>query len=251
MPQHLATAAPQGALGLRTDLGLRPGADRGLTRNEWLDSSHAFSFGGSMDPRWMGCGSLRVLDEDRVSPGSGSTEQGRRNMEILTLVQAGAPGHRDSTGGGGVLRSGSAQPMSAGRGTGRSEFNASREEPARFLRIWLEPTQAGAAPRYQEREFGPGHCGAWRLVASPDGHSQSLSLGADALVHTAELQPGGHLSYTLDSGRRMGLQMASAVVSVGDRNLAEGDGLFSRALAGGGRDVVGLTAARLTLFGLG
>lgn len=246
MPQQRPSAPPQ----LDSELGLRPAGERGHSRTDWLDSRHSFSFGGYMDPRWMGFGPLRVINDDRIAPGSGFPEHGHRNMEILTLVLTGALEHRDSTGGGGVLRPGSAQLMSAGRGIQHSEFNASDREPARFLQIWLEPTRSGTEPRYHERDFGDGDRGAWCLVASPDGELQSLPLGVDARVHTAQLEAGGRLGYELASGRRLWLQVASGSVTAGDRHLAEGDGLFSRGLGGMGLELTAHTPAKLVLFDL-
>src|SRR6202521_5587934 len=132
---------------------IRRSQDRGLAEHGWLKSLHTFSFADYHDPRHMGFGPLRVINEDRVQPGQGFGTHGHRDMEIVTYVLEGALAHKDSLGNGSVLRPGEFQRMTAGTGIEHSEFNPSDSEPVHLYQIWLFPERRGLAPSYDQRAF--------------------------------------------------------------------------------------------------
>lgn len=202
----------------------RPSTARGHVRAGWLDSRHTFSFGHYYDPEWMGFGPLRVINEDRVDPGAGFPPHRHANMEILSYVLDGALSHRDSSGGGGVIRAGELQWMSAGHGVEHSEYNGSDSEPVHFLQIWIQPARLNHEPAYAQRAATP-LSREWTLLASPDGVDGSLAIRQDARLSAAKLATGEVTVCELQPARRYWLQVARGRVRVDGRVLAPGDAL--------------------------
>ena len=206
----------------------RPAAERGRVDLGWLDSRHTFSFGHYHDPRWMGFGPLRVINEDRVAPGGGFAPHSHANMEILSVVLSGGLAHRDDNsndgrGTEGVIRPGEVQWMSAGHGIEHSEYNASNTEPVHFLQIWIEPEREGVTPAYSQKNFDLTK--GLTLIASPDGAEGSLKLNADARLWAARLEQGQTVTREFAKGRFGYVQVARGEVKVDGEVLKAGDGL--------------------------
>jgi len=204
---------------------IRQAADRGHVNFGWLDSHHTFSFGEFHDPRQMGFGPIRVINDDRVSPGQGFGAHPHRDMEIVTYVLEGAVEHKDNTGSHGVITHGVVQRMSAGTGVVHSEFNGSKTEPVHFLQIWIVPAARGVKPRYEDRAFAAeGRRNQWQLIISPDGADGSLDVHQDARMYATELAAGQSLARALAPGRNAWVQIASGSVTLNGQTLVAGDG---------------------------
>jgi len=206
-------------------LTIRKGTDRGHAAHGWLDTYHTFSFGDYYDPREMGFGALRVINEDRVEPGQGFGTHGHRDMEIITYILEGALEHRDSMGNSSVIRPGQVQRMSAGTGVRHSEFNPSRTEAVHLLQIWIEPSVKGVRPSYEERQFPPdAKRGRLRLIASPDGRDGSVVIQQDACVYAALLDGAERLAHRLAPGRRAYVHVVRGSLELNGITLQHGDG---------------------------
>jgi len=204
---------------------IRRSEERGHADHGWLDSRHTFSFASYLDPRHMGFGDLRVLNDDRVAPGRGFGTHPHRDMEIVSYVLDGALAHRDSTGSGSVIRPGDVQLLSAGTGVLHSEYNASETEPVRFLQIWVLPARRGTAPRYEQRHVpAEARRGRLRLVAAPDGADGALTIGQDVRILATLLGAGQAVEHPLAPGRRAWVQVARGSVALDGEPLREGDG---------------------------
>ena len=204
---------------------LRPAGERGITRTDWLESRHTFSFNRYYDPRHAGFRELLVINEDLVAPGQGFGTHSHSDMEILSYVIEGALEHRDSAGGSGVLRPNELQRMSAGTGVSHSEFNASETEPVHFLQIWILPEREGLRPEHRQKSFADEERrGRLRLLASRGGDEGSLVIHQDVRLYDAHLSTGQEVSYTLGEGRHAWLQVVSGSVSINGTALGAGDG---------------------------
>jgi redox-sensitive bicupin YhaK (pirin superfamily) len=213
---------------------IRRSAERGHFDHGWLDTRHTFSFGDYNDPRFMGFRSLRVLNEDRVSPGQGFGTHGHRDMEIVSYVLEGKLAHKDSTGGheGSVIVPGDVQYMSAGTGVRHSEFNGSQTEPVHFVQIWIVPEAEGLPPRYDQKRFDESQKkNRLRLVASRSGADGSIAIRQDVNLYASVLAPGASVSLELAPGRHAWVQvLRGGVEAAGTQGtnrvaLEAGDGL--------------------------
>ena len=206
-------------------IALRKNTGRGQANFGWLDSRHTFSFGSYRDPDHMGFRSVRVINDDRVSPGAGFGTHSHDNMEILSYVVDGAIEHKDSMGNGSVIRSGELQRMTAGSGITHSEFNHSKTDPLRFLQIWILPEQQDLEPGYEQRAFHlDERKGEFVLVPSRDGRDDSVTVHQDVSLYAGRFSPGDRATLEPGPGRHAWVQVVRGNVKLGDEPLEEGDG---------------------------
>ncbi|WP_434513872.1 pirin family protein [Dechloromonas sp. ARDL1] len=204
---------------------VRPSEQRGQADHGWLRAKHSFSFADYYDPAEMGWGTLRVINEDRVAPGTGFGRHGHRDMEIVTYILSGSLEHQDSLGNGGIIRRGEVQRMSAGKGILHSEFNPSPNEETHLLQIWIEPAALGTPASYEQQALPvEAMRGRWRLVASPDGADGSTTIGQDARLWASVLSAGQTLVATLGPKRLAYVQVVSGRLELNGQALASGDG---------------------------
>ncbi len=205
-------------------LTLRKAQDRGYADHGWLKSHHSFSFADYHDPAQMGFGNLRVINEDRIAPGTGFGTHSHRDMEIVSYVIEGALGHKDSIGNGASIVPGEVQRMSAGRGIAHSEVNHAADETTHFLQIWLLPDRTGIAPGYEQKAFADADKrGRLRLVASPDGREGSVQLNADASMRAGLFDGAEQAELALDPKRLAYVFLVRGSLCVNGQRLSAGD----------------------------
>ena len=216
-------------------LTLRKSADRGFADHGWLQSFHSFSFADYQDARHMGVGNLRVINEDRIAPGTGFGTHGHRDMEIVSYVLEGALAHKDSLGNGaaggeaagkaaGVIVPGDVQRMSAGTGVRHSEFNHDAARPTHFLQIWIIPRRQDIAPGYEQKHFEPqAKRGRLALVASEDGRDGSVTFHADAAIRAGLFDAAEQAELALDAKRPTYVHLVRGRLTVNGQPLEGGD----------------------------
>ena len=205
-------------------LTLRKSRDRGYADHGWLKSFHSFSFAGYHDPRHMGFGNLRVINEDRIAPGTGFGTHGHRDMEIISYVLQGNLAHKDSMGNVKGIPPGDVQRMSAGSGVRHSEFNHAPDATTHFLQIWIEPNVKGIEPGYEQKGFAEAEKrGQLRLVASPDGAEGSVTIHADAAMYAGLLDGQEAAELALDPARKAYVHLVRGALDVNGQQLKAGD----------------------------
>lgn len=231
-------------------LTIRKSEERGRANFGWLDSKHSFSFGHYHDPKHMGFGPLRVINDDRVAPGGGFPTHPHSDMEIISYVLDGALEHKDSQGTGLVIRPGDVQRMSAGTGIRHSEFNASQTAPVHFLQIWIIPEPKGLEPGYEQKAFTDAEKrGKLRLIGSRDGRDGSVTIHQDVDLYATLVGKGDVVEHVIAAGRGGWVQVARGSVSLNGETLEEGDGV-AVSISGPLR-ISGLSEAEVLRFDMG
>lgn len=203
---------------------IRKSADRGHADHGWLVSKHSFSFANYYDPAHMGWGNLRVINEDRIAPGTGFGSHGHRDMEIVSYVLSGELSHKDSMGNEQVIAPGDVQRMTAGSGVVHSEHNHAAGQTTHFLQIWLLPSRQGLEPGYEQKHFTDAEkTNVLRLVASPDGAQGSVQLNADARIYASLLDGSTPVEMAWPAGRKGYVFVVSGAVAVNSQSLTGGD----------------------------
>lgn len=205
---------------------LRKSQERGYADHGWLKSYHSFSFAGYYDPEQMGWGNLRVINEDRIEPGTGFGRHGHHDMEIISYVLSGELAHQDSMGNIANIPPGDVQRMSAGAGVQHSEVNRAKNAVTHFLQIWIEPDALGVAPGYAQKTVpAASKRGALSLLASPDGAGHSVSLHADARLYAGLFDGAEHAELQLPPNRKAYVHLISGQLTVNGQPLSGGDAL--------------------------
>ena len=206
---------------------LRKSQDRGYADHGWLKNYHAFSFAGYHDPRHMGFGNLRVINEDRVAPGAGFGQHGHRDMEIISYVLEGQLAHRDSMGNVKGIPPGDVQRMSAGSGVVHSEFNHAKDRTTHFLQIWIEPDVTGIPPSYEQKTIPTAEKrGRLRLIASARESQDAVRIHADANVYAGLFDGAETAELSLDPARKSYVHLVRGALDVNRQRLEAGDALL-------------------------
>jgi len=199
-------------------------AVRGYADHGWLKSFHSFSFANYFDPAHMGFGNLRVINEDRIAPGTGFGTHGHRDMEIISYVLSGNLAHQDSMGNVKGIPPGDVQRMSAGSGVRHSEFNHAKGQETHFLQIWIEPNVTGIDPGYEQKTVPEAvKRGQLALVAAPDANEHTVKIHADARMYAGLFDGTETAQLSLDPTRKAYVFLVRGRLQVNGQALQAGD----------------------------
>ncbi|MEN8132440.1 MAG: pirin family protein [Pseudomonadota bacterium] len=210
---------------------------RGVAEHGWLHSHHTFSFADYYDPRRMGFGKLRVINDDVVKPGAGFGTHPHDNMEIVSIPLSGSLRHEDSMGNKHIIRAGEIQIMSAGTGLTHSEYNGSDTEKVKFLQVWVLPKYQNIDPRYAQKTLiATDRENQFDLVVSPDKESDAVWINQDAWFSLGDFDAGQSGEYELHYPEH------GVYVFVIDGSIAIGHEMLNK------RDAIGLTELDKLIF---
>lgn len=200
-----------------------PSESRGLADHGWLKSRFTFSFAEYYDPKRMGFGALRVINDDFIAPAKGFGTHPHRDMEIITIPLTGVLQHRDSEGNAAKIRKGEVQLMSAGTGIFHSEYNASSSEEVRLLQIWVLPKKMNIKPRYDQKTYELKD-NELTLVVSPEGSETAVSINQDAYFSLGRITNGNSIKYDVKgAGNGVFVFVLSGTITVNGQELKTRD----------------------------
>jgi redox-sensitive bicupin YhaK (pirin superfamily) len=198
---------------------LRRDSDRIHKQDAWKKSAYAFV------PHQTNFGELCGFADDVVNAGQGFGMHPHQNMEISTIVIAGAQAHKDNTGSEGIIDEHGVQTMSAGTGIMHSEFNASTTEPFHSFQIWVYPKKVNVIPRHEKFSFQPEDKRNRILLAlSPDKRNGTALINQDAFFSVSKLEKGKSVEYIMNLVTNgVYIHCATGSVEVGEEKLKAGD----------------------------
>jgi len=226
---------------------IRRSHERGNVDHGWLKSAHSFSFANYYDPRFMGFKSLRVINEDHISPESGFGTHPHNNMEIITYVVQGELTHEDSLGHKEKLVPGEIQVMSAGNGIRHSEYNKASAQSIHLFQIWILPESLGGEPRYQQVSYLDHlRTNKWLSLVSPEGGGGLTHIKQHASLKLFKSEQG-RVELPVQTGFSYWLQVVHGPLkSTSGETLESGDALAFE--AGGSAELVWKSESNIELL---
>jgi len=174
---------------------------KGEIENGTFHGRWHFSFDEYNDPEYMHFGTLRVFNDDTLSPGAVWPLHPHREIEVVTYCAEGEFRHADHRGKGGILRKGGVQHTTVGKGMMHSEINNSKTSPMRFIQMWFLPSVHGLEPSVQQRSIEKEERTDRLLPLVSTRHSTALFMHADAEVYSCFLHKGNSIKHHVKKGR--------------------------------------------------
>jgi len=205
---------------------LHKGDTRGDADHGWLHSRHTFSFADYYNPERMNFGVLRVLNDDYVAPGMGFGTHPHDNMEIISIPLEGDLEHKDNMGTVSVIKHGDIQVMSAGTGITHSEYNKNKDNPVKFLQIWVLPNIRNVKPRYGQITLNiADRHNKFQQIISPNPGDEGVWIHQNAWFHLGQFDKGIHADYKV-KGKGTGIYafILSGNVKINNQELKSRDG---------------------------
>ena len=189
----------------------------------WFRARWHYSFDTYRDPEYMGFGTLRVFNDDRLVPGAIWPMHPHRDIEGLTYVVEGSFRHQDDVGGApGPLPPGSVQRMTLGSGAWHSEQNASETEGMRFIQMWIMPNEQGLTPGVEQKVFTTEDRTDRLLKAISGDGGEAVLVHQDAHVFVSRLTTGNAVKHDLPPSRGVYLYVIEGDITVNGERMETG-----------------------------
>jgi redox-sensitive bicupin YhaK (pirin superfamily) len=112
--------------------------------------------------------------------------------------------------------------MSAGNGVMHSEYNASNNEPVKFLQIWIQPNKKGVKPSYEQKHIP--QKGPLTPLINATGENGAISIQQDASLSRLLLNAKEQFQLTTQS--QIGyLHIVKGELKIESDTFVEGDAI--------------------------
>lgn len=172
----------------------------GQIENGTFNGRWHFSFDQYYDPEYTHFGTLRVFNDDTLSPGAIWPLHPHRDNEVVTYCAGGEFRHEDEHGKGGILKKGWVQHTTVGKGMWHSEINNRPDEPMRFIQMWFFPTTHGLEPSVEQKKVEKTDRTNKFLPIVSNSHPGALRIVSDAAVYSCFLEKGKKTNHMLETG---------------------------------------------------
>jgi quercetin 2,3-dioxygenase len=159
-----------------------------------------FSFGEYYDPQYLQFGTLRVFNDDTLSPGAVWPLHPHREIEVVTYCAAGRFRHADEHGEGGILQRGWVQHTTVGTGLFHSEINDLPDQPMRFIQMWFIPRRHGLPPGVEQKRVEQAERTNILLPLVSNEDEDALKIASDARVYSCFLSKDRTVAYEFGTG---------------------------------------------------
>jgi len=160
-----------------------------------------FSFDQYNDPRYMHFGTLRVFNDDTLSPGAVWPLHPHHDIEVVTYCAEGEFRHADEHGQGGILKKGWVQHTTVGRGMWHSEINNRKDEPMRFIQMWFLPSEKELKPSVEQMAVDQKERTNRLLLLVSNEDSDGLKIFSDAKVYSSFLLANHRVKHEIKEKR--------------------------------------------------
>lgn len=172
----------------------------GEIENGWFDGRWHFSFESYYNRDYTHFGTLRVFNDDTLSPGAIWPMHPHRNIEVVTYCVAGVFRHADEHGRSDILRKGWVQHTTIGKGMSHAEINDSPIVPVRFIQMWFLPMEIDLEPAVQRKEVEQADRTDVLLPLIGEEEPGALPIASEARVYSSFLTEGKHLTHHVAIG---------------------------------------------------
>jgi hypothetical protein len=149
----------------------------------------------------MHFGTLRVFNDDTLSPGAVWPLHPHHDIEVVTYCAEGEFRHADEHGQGGILKKGWVQHTTVGSGMWHSEINNRKDEPMRFIQMWFVPSKKDLKPSVEQMAVDQKDRTDRFLLLVSYEDSGGLKIFSEARVYSSFLQSGHRAKHEMKTNR--------------------------------------------------